>query len=59
MQNHQTLMQVIAQNVPPWLGVAIGHWASDTLSIIAIVTTIAYNVVNIRAHMRKTKVEDE
>lgn len=56
---HQTIIQILTQNVPPWLGVAIGHWASDVLSIVAIVTTIAYNVVNIRAHLRKGKVNDQ
>lgn len=55
MNNHQTLLQVIAQNTPPWIGVAIGHWTSDPLSSIALMTAIAYNVVNIWVHLRKKK----
>jgi hypothetical protein len=55
MNNHQTLLGLIAQNTPPWLGIAIGHWANDPLSSIALLTAIAYNVVNIWSHLRKRK----
>lgn len=55
MDNHHTLLQLIAQNTPPWIGLAIGHWANDPLSTIALLTAIAYNVVNIWANVRKKK----
>lgn len=54
--NHIAVVQAIAQNVPPWLGFVYGHFSlSGTLSIIAFVTTIAYNIVNIRHHLRNKK----
>lgn len=55
MEN-QHVIQIVAQNSPPWLGVLIGHVSSDmTLSNIALLTSIAYSVVNIWAHFRKKK----
>lgn len=45
-KNH--FFQAIAQNMPPWLGVFIGHVSANaTLSNIALLTSIAYSVVNI------------
>lgn len=55
MENHHTLLQIVAQNSPPWVGIAIGHFSGDPLSSIALMTAIAYNVVNIWAHFRKKK----
>lgn len=56
MQNNH-FVQSIAQNIPPWIGVAIGHLSSNlTLSNIALLTSIAYSVVNTWALIRrKTK----
>lgn len=54
MQNHPAV--ILAQISPPWLGVLIGHVANSvTLSNIALLTSIAYSVVNIWAHFRKKK----
>jgi hypothetical protein len=55
LENHQTILQAIAQNSPPWLLVAAGHLVSDPLSSIALITAIAYNLVNIWSHLRKRK----
>lgn len=55
MENHHTLLQVLAQNSPPWLGIAVAHFSGDPLSSIALLTAIAYNVVNIWSHFRKKK----
>lgn len=47
-------MQVLAQNMPPWIGVFIGHVVQDaTLSNIALLMSIAYSAVNIWIHIRK------
>lgn len=54
MENNH-IWQAIAQNTPPWLGIAIGHFAGDPLSSIALLTAIAYNVINIWSHFRKKK----
>jgi hypothetical protein len=55
MENHHTIVQMLAQNSPPWLLVALGHWSADPLSSVALLTAIAYNIVNIWAHFRKKK----
>jgi hypothetical protein len=52
--NH--ILHAIAQNMPPWLGVALGHFSQNvTLSNIALLTSIAYSVVNIWVHLRKVR----
>lgn len=49
-------MQVLAQNIPPWLGLFIGHVAQGaTLQNIALLMSIAYSTVNIWIHIRKKK----
>ena len=54
MDNHH--LQIVAQNMPPWLGIVISHVSNDiTLSNIALVTSIVYSMVNIWAHFRKKK----
>jgi hypothetical protein len=56
MNNHQVVLQVVAQNSPPWLGVLLGHLVQDaTLSNIALLSSIAYSIVNIWVHLRKKK----
>ncbi|WP_185640816.1 hypothetical protein [Burkholderia sp. Bp8984] len=56
MNSHHAVLQSAAQIMPPWLGVLIGHLASDiTLSNIALLASIAYSAVNIWAHFRKKK----
>lgn len=56
MENNHHIVQAVAQNMPPWLGVMVGHLSQDaTLSNIALLTSIAYSVVNIWAHFRKKK----
>lgn len=55
MQNNH-IIQAIVQNTPPWVGVVVGHLSSNmTLSNIALLTSIAYSVVNIWAHLGKRK----
>lgn len=55
MENNHVL-QVVAQNMPPWIGVFIGHIAPDvTLSNIALVMSIIYSAVNIFVHLKKKR----
>lgn len=56
MDNHHGVMAALAQISPPWIGVAVGHFADNiTLSNIALLASIAYSIVNIWAHFRKKK----
>ena len=55
MENNH-VVNAIAQNMPPWVGVFIGHFSQNvTLSNIALLTSIAYSVVNIWSHLRNKK----
>jgi hypothetical protein len=55
MEN-QHIAAMVAQNTPPWLTFLIGHVSSSvTLSNIALLTSIAYSVVNIWAHLKRRK----
>lgn len=55
-QTVQNVMNIVAQNTPPWFGMLVGHVTNNiTLSNIALVTSIIYSVVNIWSHFRKRK----
>jgi hypothetical protein len=48
--NHQTIISML----PPWVGVLVGHVASDmTLQNVATVASIAYCLVGVYVMLRK------
>lgn len=50
MDNHHTIISML----PPWVGVLVGHVASDmTLQNVATVASIAYCVVGVVVMLRK------
>ena len=56
MEQIHKAISTVGQLVPPWAGVALGHFADNvTLQNIALVASIVYSVIGTWMHFRKTK----
>lgn len=50
---HKTISSV-GSAIPPWVGVAIGHFVGNvTIQNVALLTSIVYSVIGTWAHFRK------